>query len=284
MPTLKILSPAKINLRLEVLGKREDGYHEIRGIFQKIHLADEIEVSLKRDPGIFLSCSDPELPQGEDNLAFRAALLLLSQTEKKTGIRITLEKRIPPASGLGGGSSNAASVLIALNRLMKLHLTPELMMEMGEKLGADVPFFLFPGKTALAEGIGEKLKAISLKPRLYLVLVNPPIPISTPFAYQRLNRQLTKKPEDIINIPSKIEGLSDLIPLLSNDFEEVIFFLYPEIKEIKERLVMEGAEGSLMSGSGSTVFGIFGDRREALKAYQRLKLETDWKVFFTRSI
>jgi 4-diphosphocytidyl-2-C-methyl-D-erythritol kinase len=279
---MKILSPAKINLRLEILHKREDGYHEIRGIFQKINLADEIAVSLKHDKGITLSCSDPELPQGEDNLAFKAALLFLSQTRKKAGVRIRIDKKIPLASGLGGGSSNAASVLIALNKMMKLHLASELMMEMGKKLGADVPFFLFPQKTALAAGIGEKLETIFLKPRFYLVLVNPGIPVSSTFAYQRVKRELTKRTKDTINIPTKIEGLPDLIPLLFNDFEEVIFPLYPEIKEIKERLVIEGAEGSLMSGSGSTVFGIFGCRRDALRVYQRLKSETDWKVFFTR--
>ena len=281
---MKIYSPAKINLRLEVLKKREDGYHEIRGIFQKINLADEIEVSLSRVEGITLFCSDPELPTGEDNLAFKAALLILSQTRKKAGIRITIDKKIPLSSGLGGGSSNAASVLVALNSLMKLNLSSEMIMVMGRRLGADVPFFLFPKKTALAAGIGEKLEAMVLKPRLYLVLVNPGIPISTAFAYQRLNRELTKRTKDIINIPTKIEGLTDLLPLLSNDFEEVIFPLYPEIKEIKERLVREGAEGSLMSGSGSTVFGIFAGRREALRAYQRLTSETQWKVFFTRNM
>jgi len=280
---MKILSPAKINLRLEVLHKREDGYHEIRGIFQKIDLADEMEVSLSRGDSIILSCSDPELPRGENNLAFKAALLLLSQTGKKAGVRITIDKKIPLSSGLGGGSSNAASVLVALNSLMKLNLSSEVMMAMGRRLGADVPFFLFPKKTALAAGIGEKLEAMVLKPRFYLVLINPGIPVSTAFAYQKLNRELTKR-TNIINIPTKIEGLTDLIPLLSNDFEEVIFALYPEIKEIKERLVMEGAEGSLMSGSGSTVFGIFARRKEALRAYERLRSGTQWQVFFTRNM
>jgi 4-diphosphocytidyl-2-C-methyl-D-erythritol kinase len=280
---MKIYSPAKINLRLEVLRKRKDGYHEIRGIFQKINLADKIEISLTRGEGISLSCSDPELPQGEENLAFKAARLILSRTGRKAGVRITIEKNIPLAAGLGGGSSNAASVLIALNQMMKLRLPSELMMDTGKSLGADVPFFLFRKKTAFVTGIGEKLEAMVIRPRLYLVLVNPGIPISTAFAYQRLNRELTNRANNIITIPTEIEELTGLLPFLSNDFEEVIFPLYPEIKEIKERLVMEGAEGSLMSGSGSTVFGIFGNRKEALRAYQRLKSVTHWKVFFTWS-
>jgi 4-diphosphocytidyl-2-C-methyl-D-erythritol kinase len=277
---MKIISPAKINLRLEVLRKREDGYHEIRGIFQRINLADEIDISLYQGEGITLSCSNPELPQGKENLAYKAAELILSQTKRKAGIKITIDKKIPLSSGLGGGSSNAASVLIALNRILGLNLPSELMREMGKRLGADVPFFLF-GKTALATGIGEKLTEIVIKPRLFLVLVNPNIPISTGFAYERLNRELTKRMNDTINISTKIEDLTDLIPLLSNDFEEAIFPLYPEIKEIKERLIVEGARGSLMSGSGSTVFGIFGSRKEAVRAYQRLRLETHWKLFFT---
>jgi 4-diphosphocytidyl-2-C-methyl-D-erythritol kinase len=280
---MKILAPAKINLRLEVLRKRDDGYHEIRGIFQKINLADEIEISLTHGTGITLSCSDPELPAGKENLAFKAADLILSQTKRKTGIKITIDKKIPLSSGLGGGSSNAASVLIALNQMLGLNLPLGQIMEMGKRLGADVPFFLF-GKTALATGIGEKLQEMFIKPRLFLVLVNPGIPISTAFAYQRLNRELTKRTNNTINIFTKIEELNDLIPLLSNDFEEVIFPLYPEIKEIKGRLILEGARGSLMSGSGSTVFGIFGSRKEALGAYQRLRLETRWKLFFTWSM
>jgi 4-diphosphocytidyl-2-C-methyl-D-erythritol kinase len=280
---MKILSPAKINLRLEVLRKREDGYHEIRGIFQKITLTDEIEISLTHGEGITLSCSDPELPRGEGNLAFKAAELILSRTKRMAGIKITINKKIPLSSGLGGGSSNAASVLIALNQMLELHLSSEQMMDMGKRLGADVPFFLF-GETALATGIGEKLTAMVIQPRLYLVLVNPGIPISTAFAYQRLNRELTNRKNDTINIPTKIDELPDLISLLSNDFEEAIFHLYPEIKEIKERLILEGARGSLMSGSGSTVFGIFGSREEAMGACQRLALETHWKLFLAESM
>lgn len=281
---MRILSPAKINFRLEILKKRRDGYHEIRGIFQKINLMDEIEISITSGEGITIYTTDPELSRGEDNLVFRAAQLLLSSSKIKIGLIINIYKKIPIAAGLGGGSSNAASVLKALNQMMQLNLSFKTLMDFGRKLGADVPFFLYPGGTALVTGIGEKLEEMVLEPKPYLVLVNPGIPISTAYAYKEINRVLTKKRKNTINIPTKIEGLNELIPLLTNDFEEVIFSQYPEIKEIKERLLMEGAEASLMTGSGSTVFGIFKWQREALRAYQRLESLTHLKVFMSQCL
>ena len=191
MDSLRLRSPAKVNLRLDVLYKRNDGYHEIRSVMQEIDLCDEVTISLGGSK-LKVSCDDRETPEGTENLAHRAARNILRRFKIDVGIDIFIEKRIPVASGLGGGSSNAAATLMGLNKLLRLRLTKKELMEMGTQLGADVPFFIF-GRRALVTGIGDRLRKIELPSPLWTVLVNPNIRVSTAWAYKNLNMGLTKK-------------------------------------------------------------------------------------------
>ena len=267
MNSLTLLSPAKINLRLEVLYKRDDGYHEIRTVMQRIDLCDEMEISLSGSE-LLISSQGEDIPTGEENIAYRAARRLLDEFNFNTGIRIFIKKKIPVAAGLAGGSSNAATRMMGLNRLLKLGLSKERLIEIGKELGADVPFFIFE-KPALATGIGEILQEIELPSPLWVVLVNPGISVSTAWAYKKLNMGLTWKRNNI-SMLQPILPVSHLYNLLHNDLETVTIKRYPEIQEIKDELHMNGAVGELMSGSGSTVFGIFPDRNYAEKACLRM--------------
>ena len=267
MNSLTLLSPAKINLRLEVLYKRDDGYHEIRTVMQRIDLCDEMEISLSGSE-LLISSQGEDIPTGEENIAYRAARRLLDEFNLNTGIRIFIKKKIPVAAGLAGGSSNAATTMMGLNRLLKLGLSKERLIEIGKELGADVPFFIFE-KPALATGIGEILQEIELPSPLWVVLVNPGISVSTAWAYKKLNMGLTWKRNNI-SMLQPILPVSHLYNLLHNDLETVTIKRYPEIQEIKDELHMNGAVGELMSGSGSTVFGIFPDRNYAEKACLRM--------------
>ncbi|MEA1935983.1 MAG: 4-(cytidine 5'-diphospho)-2-C-methyl-D-erythritol kinase [Thermodesulfobacteriota bacterium] len=273
-------SPAKINLHLRVLGKREDGYHDIATLMQRISLYDEIEFS-PREKGIVVKCPGTPLPENEDNIVYKAAKSLFSQASCHSGIEITIRKKIPIAAGLGGGSSNAATTLITLNDLMKFNYSTENLMKIGAKLGADIPFFVF-GKTAWAFGIGDRLQAAKNIPQLWFVLVNPRFDISTKMIYESLNLRLTNTTEKF-----SIRGFStigDIVRELYNDLEKVTLNLHPILKELKELLLSCGALGSLMSGSGPTVFGIFADKKGALKAEERLKAKEKWAVFRAHSI
>lgn len=273
-------SPAKINLHLRVLGKREDGYHDIATLMQRISLYDEIEFS-PREKGIVVKCPGTPLPENEDNIAYKAAKSLFSQASCHSGIEITIRKKIPIAAGLGGGSSNAATTLITLNDLMKFNYSTENLMKIGAKLGADIPFFVF-GKTAWAFGIGDRLQAAKNIPQLWFVLVNPRFDISTKMIYESLNLRLTNTTEKF-----SIHGFStidDIARELYNDLEKVTLNLHPILKELKELLLSCGALGSLMSGSGPTVFGIFADKKGALKAEEKLKAKEKWSVFRAHSI
>src|SRR4030042_659861 len=182
--TVRRESPAKVNLMLRVLRRRKDGYHDIKTIFQKISLCDTLWFSLKRAGGVSISTSDLTLPTGEGNIVHRAALLVLNRSDYKGGIAVKIRKRIPIAAGLGGGSSNAATTLQALNQLLHLELTRKELMSMGLKLGADVPFFLMKG-SALGSGVGERLQEIHL-PKLWYVLINPNFEISTASVYKKM--------------------------------------------------------------------------------------------------
>ncbi len=275
MKSIEISSPAKINLRLDVLGRRPDGYHEIRTIFQKITLADELSISITKS-GIEITCDNPQVPLNKENLTHVAAKMLLDRYMINDGIMIAIRKRIPIAAGLGGGSSNAASTLLGINQLFDLGIDKRELLKMGRNIGADVPFFIF-GNSALATGIGEKLEPLEITPPLWLLLVTPDIPISTAWAYANVRRRLTKKVINI-TISNWINHLSEVIDLLKNDLEEVVIPHYPEIQSIKEDLLERGAMGSLMSGSGSTVFGIFGSEKEAQNAYSQLKNHRTWQV------
>lgn len=264
--TLRLQSPAKVNLRLEILKKREDGYHEIRTLFQKIDLCDTIHFSLKREKGIVITTNQPRLSVNRNNLVYKAAQALFSRSDYQGGISIHIDKKIPLGAGLGGGSSNAATTAKALNHLLGAGLSREEMMAMGVQIGADVPFFFLDGG-ALATGIGERLEKVDLPP-LWYVLIYPNFEVSTRWAYQ--NFRLTKrifhlKIQEFLATP---EGISKI---LMNDLEGVVSKKFPQIARMKETLTSAGAIGSLMTGSGPTVFGIFSDKGDALRAYKKIK-------------
>jgi 4-diphosphocytidyl-2-C-methyl-D-erythritol kinase len=272
---LKLLSHAKVNLRLEILRKREDGYHEIRTLFQRISLHDTIRFSLNDTPGISITTNEPNLPVGKSNLVYRAAEAILNDSAYRGGISIHIEKRIPLGAGLGGGSSNAATTLRALNQLLEMGLGQRELMTIGVKIGADVPFF-FLEKGAKATGIGERLKEIDL-PTLWFVLINPNFEVSARWAYE--NTRLTKekfryKIHKFLTTPEAISKT------LMNDLEEVVSGKYPQIQLMKEVLRSEGAMGSLMTGSGPTVFGIYSDAKNAGSACRNIRRSMRGKGWF----
>src|SRR5574340_1350666 len=217
MKTLRLEAPAKVNYRLDVLRKRPDGYHDLRMVMQRIDLCDLIEIALNDTPGIRVACGRAGVPDGPGNIAWRAADALLQLSDSKPGIDISITKRIPVAAGMGGGSSDGATVLMGVNELLGLGLSDQRLMEIGVKLGADVPFFIFK-KTALAEGIGEKLSPVDRIPTAWLAIVNPNVHVSTAWVYQNL--QLTTGRDEHI-IPCFYESIADICAILSNDLESV---------------------------------------------------------------
>ncbi len=271
--SLIIEAPAKINYRLDVIGKRPDGYHELRMIMQRVNLCDEVSITLSGTPGIRVVCGSAAVPDGEGNIAWKAARAMLELSESCCGVDIAIVKNIPVAAGLGGGSSDCAAVLLGLNDLLGLGLSTERLMEIAVGLGADVPFFIFQ-KTAFAEGIGEKLSPVLSVPSLWVVLVNPNVPVSTAWVYKNL--QLTQK-ERLDTLPDSFGDITSLCAVLSNDLESVTIPAFPVIGEIKERLVRMGAAGAMMSGSGPTVFGLFSDETTACSASDELLAQRpDW--------
>ena len=274
--TLHILSPAKINLFLHVRRRRPDGYHDLFSLMCRVGLYDRIELSAG-GAAIRLECSDPALPTDEGNLAFRAAQRFFDALGQPGGVRIRLEKHIPAGAGLGGGSSNAASVLLGLNRLHGGPLSRARLFGLGKGLGADVPFFIFQSP-ALASGIGDRLEAYSRIPPLTAVVVCPPLSVSTRMVYQNLNLRLTNRSKPPTRAHLKTAAF-DPLQHLCNDLETVTLALYPELTVIKHRLIELGALGSLMSGSGSSVFGLFRDRGAARNAADALAGPPGWRVF-----
>ena len=281
MNSIELFSHAKVNLRLDILGKRPDGYHDIRTVFQKITLGDELSIAMAKS-GIEVECNYPQVPQNEGNLAFSAARALLDRYKINDGLRIAIKKRIPVAAGLGGGSSNAASSLMGINQLFELGLTDEELMGIGRTIGADVPFFIF-GNSARATGIGDLLEPLAVNPQLWLLLITPDTPISTAWAYGNIRRGLTNSANNII-IPDCIDHLDEVIAILSNDLEKVVIPRHPVIQTIKDTLSEKGAKGSLMSGSGSTVFGIFESEGEAKEALQQINIPRNWQVHLSPKV
>jgi 4-diphosphocytidyl-2-C-methyl-D-erythritol kinase len=273
-------SPAKVNLTLHVLGRRADGYHDILSLMQRITLCDEILFS-PRAGGIVIRCPDSSLPEDADNIVYRAAAAFFSRIESPPAVEITIRKRIPIAAGLGGGSSNAATTLLALNEMAGYPLTREELITMGTELGADVPFFIF-GDTAWATGIGDRLIKAAPLPRIRFVLVNPRFAVSTKTVYQSLNLGLTNQVISY-SIP-RFSTLEDLIGGLTNDLEKVTLRRHPVLDHIKTLLLENGAHGALMSGSGPTVFGIFTDEGSALQAEKNLGQGNRWSVFGAHSL
>jgi 4-diphosphocytidyl-2-C-methyl-D-erythritol kinase len=271
---LKILSPAKINLFLHVLGKRQDGYHELLTLMCCVTLYDILLIDTACN-NISVSCTDHEIPTDEKNHAYKAAALFLKKLGKDDGISIHIDKRIPSEAGLGGGSSNAAAVLSGLNRLFGNPFTLSESMEMGLEIGSDVPFFLF-NKPALATGIGNKLEEFHAKIPYKVLLVYPGFGVSTKDIYNNLNLRLTncRKPHKSATLNRKFDP-----KFLCNDLESVTASRHPEIIEVKKALLKHGAEGALMSGSGSSVFGLFSDHGSAARAKDLLATNRKWRVF-----
>jgi len=278
---MKFLSPAKVNLYLEVLSKRPDGYHEVQTLMQRVDLSDEVEIDLG-GRGIRLVSEGREVPEGMDNLACRAARIFCEEFGIRDDLRIRLKKRIPVAAGLGGGSSNAAAVLTGLNELLPTGGDAERLMVLAAKIGADVPFFIFQ-KPALSRGIGEKLTAVALPGPLWFLMLVPPFPISTAWAYQAYDRLPVKENEPMRIKDSYVE-LADLLPVMKNDLEAAALTRHPQIARMKEELLAQGARGALMSGSGPVTFGLFSTRKDAERAEKAVGLPAGWKTVISRGI
>lgn len=272
MRELRLKARAKINLGLDVLRKREDGYHEVRMIMQTIQLYDKISLTESNEAGIRVQTNLRYLPVNEDNLVYKAAKLLMDEFSVEKGIEIQLEKHIPVAAGMAGGSSDAAAVLVGVNKMFDLGLSKKDLMERGVKIGADVPYCVMRG-TALAEGIGEKLTPLPQMPECYLVIAKPKISVSTKFVYGNLKANELKEHPDIDGQIAALKSgdLKGLCSRLGNVLETVTIPAYPVIAKIKETMLEEGALGALMSGSGPTVFGIFEEETAAQKAFYALK-------------
>jgi 4-diphosphocytidyl-2-C-methyl-D-erythritol kinase len=280
--TLHLESPAKVNLRLEILKKRKDGYHELKTILQKISLHDQLRFSLKKEKGIFISTNHPDLPIGKDNLIYQAVQSIIKKSDYRGGVDIEIEKKIPLGAGLGGGSSNAAATLMALNQLLKLGLSQKELKGMGLGIGTDVPFFLSKG-AAIGSGIGERLKKIEL-PNLWYILIYPNFEVSTKWAYQ--NYMLTKR-RFHFNLNKLLKNPEGISRILWNDLEEVVSKRYSEIDLMKNMLYSVGALATLMTGSGPTVFGVFsgeGGASEAYKKVKRMVKVKGWTVIKAQSI
>jgi 4-diphosphocytidyl-2-C-methyl-D-erythritol kinase len=261
---MEIKAYAKINLMLQVLGRRRDGYHDLASIMQEIELHDLLTIT-KTPGGITLQCSDRSLPVDKNNLVYKAATAMQLEAKRLSkpvsGLQIKIRKNIPVGAGLGGGSSDAASTLKALNELWQLRLNDVQLTQIGASLGSDVPFFI-KGGTALAKGRGEILTPWPGIPASRVVLVKPAMGISTAWAYKNLKISLTKQPKNIKIIHKSLmeKRLNQLKEYLQNDLESVCISKYPLILEIKHRLLASGAVAALMSGSGSTVFGLINSR------------------------
>ncbi len=278
-----IRAPAKLNLRLKVTGQRPDGYHDLISIMIPIDLCDVLRLELTSQNRVRLSCEGLSVPTDEENLAYRAALSFFTHTGIQKGLAIELTKNIPVAAGLGGGSSDAAAVLLVINEICGRPLSFSELHTLAVELGADVPFFL-ESKPSLARGIGEILKPLEKWPKFWYVIVKPPLQVATSWAYRNLKFELTRGEYDFIVKVLKSDPFR-VSDVLDNDLERVTAARFPIIESIKIRLMEAGAEGALMSGSGPSVFGVFSSLDQAEKARKSLISQnlgdvfvvTDWK-------
>lgn len=283
MDSIWINAPAKINIGLDVLRRREDGYHEVRMIMQSIRLFDRLTLEKTDKPGIHLTTNLHYLPTNENNLVYRSAKLLMEEFHLPGGLNIDLQKRIPVAAGMAGGSTDAASCMLALNDLYGLGLNKRSLMKRGVKLGADIPYCILKG-TALSEGIGEKLSTIPAMPDCSILIAKPGIHVSTRSVYEELVLdENTVHPDiDAMIAAMKRRDLGGLCDCMGNVLETVTIPAHPEIAEIKRCMMDNGALGALMSGSGPTVFGVFEDWDQAMAAKGKcLSLPYKCYVFVT---
>ncbi len=272
MESIQMRAYAKINLALDVLGRRENGYHDVRMIMQTISLYDRRTSRPIVTNERIVTSNLSFLPTGKGNLAYDAANLFLDKLGTKQGICVELEKHIPIAAGMAGGSTDAAAVLLGLNELFEKPFSPEQLHAFGLSLGADVPFCLLGG-TALAEGIGECLTPLPSPPPCKVLIVKPPVGVSTKFVYENLKLDAATVHPDIDGMLTALRAGSygGIVSGLGNLLESVTTVHYPEINEIKEQMIALGADGALMSGSGPTVFGLFQNSRKASEAFYRFK-------------
>ena len=256
----------KINLGLDVTGKRPDGYHEVRMVMQTVGLYDSIRLERRREPGIEIRTNIPFLPTGPDNLIYQAAKLLMEEFRIEEGLFINLYKKIPVSAGMAGGSSDAAAVFVGINRLFGLGLSKKGLMVRGVKLGADIPYCILRG-TALAEGIGEQLTPLPPMPDCFILLAKPPVSVSTKFVYKNLKVDSLFFHPDIDGIVDSLRAgdLAGISARLGNVLETVTVPVYSQIQKLKECMAEGGAQAALMSGSGPTVFGIFEEKEKADK-------------------
>ena len=282
---MRLKALAKINLGLDVLGKREDGYHELRMIMQTINMYDQLEMEICQEPGIRITTNLPFVPTNENNLVYKAAKLLMDEFHVEQGLTVNLQKFIPVAAGMAGGSSDAAAAMIGVNRLFQLGLSVKELMERGVRIGADVPYCLLRG-TALAEGIGEKLRPLPPCPDCYVLIGKPGISVSTKFVYENLHANELKEhpPIDPMLEALQWHNLNKLADLMGNVLETVTIPRYPVIQEIKEHMKDHGALNAMMSGSGPTVFGLFDDRKMAEYACEALKESRLAKTVFLTTV
>ena len=282
---MRLRALAKINLGLDVVGKRDDGYHEVRMIMQTIQMYDVLEIEKKKEPGIVLTTNIPYVPTDERNLVYKAAKMLMDEFDIKEGLTMNLEKFIPVAAGMAGGSSDAAAAFVGVNRLFGLGLSEEELMKRAVKVGADVPYCVMRG-TALAEGIGEKLTRLPEVPKCYVLIGKPGINVSTKLAYENLHLDQIQSHPDIDGMISDIENqdLHSLTAKMQNVFEPGIISQYPVIQEIKDLMEANGALKAMMSGSGPTVFGIFDDRSKLREATEALRNSHLAKTVFATQI
>ncbi len=276
MDSLNVSSPAKVNLFLKVVGKRPNGYHDLQTLMCRVNLCDNVILTFDRS-GITACSNHPDVPNGKENLAYKAAALFFETLSIKGGVNISIEKKIPVAAGLGGGSSNAATVLMALNQRHGLPFVDQELMDLGLKIGADVPFFILK-HTAFVTGIGQILEAFKGIFPFWTVLVHPRVSISTAWVYKHLNLRLTNCQESY-NVSRFSEDLPRVKGLLCNDLEHVTVGKFPEICSIKKALLDQGADGALMSGSGPTIFGLFQSHSQAFLAFKAMKDQQRWDVY-----
>jgi 4-diphosphocytidyl-2-C-methyl-D-erythritol kinase len=284
MNSIILDAPAKINIYLDVLGKRKDYYHNISTIFCRLSLSDKITVDIKAK-GVSVTCVNNASLSGRKNLAYKAAMLMKKRFKIKPGIGIKIRKNIPVAAGLGGGSSDAAATIMAINRLFNINAPKVLLMEIAKGLGADIGFFLSGYNCAIGRGIGDLLRPVEMASPAYILLLTPAIHIYTKSIYERLTLPLTKPYADV-NILARILMRRDwqkkTARYLYNELEDIVLPLYPAVRQGKQAMSVF-TENVLLSGSGPTIFGIFNTRKEAMRAKDRLEKGRKWRLFLTTS-
>ena len=285
MDKIELKALGKINLGLDILGRRDNGYHDVRMVMQTVYLYDRVFLEKRREDQIQIETNISYLPVNENNIAYKAADLLKKEFHMEGGVRIRLEKHIPVAAGMAGGSSDAAAVLFGMNRLFGLGLSEEELKERGVKLGADVPYCIMRG-TVLAEGIGEILTPLPPMPKCYILIAKPPLSASTKTVYEKIDRQGIESHPDIDGILSGLSGgdINKVAASMGNVLEQVMLKEYPVLQTIKDVMIKAGALNAMMSGSGPTVFGVFDSRSRAKAAAARLKRQTPVKQTYVTNV